>query len=155
MSCVLLKSPAIQGEITLLQHSDTGVGQKAEMGILMTQLRWRANRTCPQRGLAQDKTKQNPADTSWETGDWLTLPEGQENDRLDHEEFEDGAVGTEQLTCSEVKEEEGIQCQADWYIVNYGHIEIPACDAARRKNMNISSLPYLVSSFSGGKPLPI
>lgn len=43
----------------------------------------------------------------------LTLPEGQEDDRLDHEELEHGAVGAEQLPGGKVEEEEGVEGQAD------------------------------------------
>ncbi|OBS69410.1 hypothetical protein A6R68_02028 [Neotoma lepida] len=42
----------------------------------------------------------------------LTLPEGEKDDRLDHEELEDRAVGTEQLPCGEVEEEECVVLEA-------------------------------------------
>lgn len=41
------------------------------------------------------------------------MPEGEKDDGLDHEELEDRAVGTEQLPCGEVEEEEGVKGQAD------------------------------------------
>lgn len=43
----------------------------------------------------------------------LTLPEGQKDDGLDHEELEDRAVGTQQIPGGEVEEEEGVKGQAD------------------------------------------
>lgn len=52
----------------------------------------------------------------------LTLPEGQEDDRLDHEEFKDRAVGTEQFPGGEVEEEEGVESQTDRNVVNDCHI---------------------------------
>lgn len=54
----------------------------------------------------------------------LTLPEGQEDDRLHHEELEDWAIGTEQLTCGKVEKEESIQRQADRDVVDDRHIEV-------------------------------
>ncbi len=42
-----------------------------------------------------------------------TLPEGEEDDRLDHQELEHGAVRAEQLPGGEVEEEEGVQRQTD------------------------------------------
>lgn len=58
----------------------------------------------------------------------LTLPEGEEDDGLDHEELEDGAVGAEQLPCGEVEEEESVKSQADGDVVDDGHIEVPTGD---------------------------
>lgn len=58
-----------------------------------------------------------------------TLPEGEENDRLDHQELEHGAVGAEQLTGGEVKEEEGVQRQADRDVVDDGHVQVTAGNA--------------------------
>lgn len=58
----------------------------------------------------------------------LTLPEGEEDDGLDHEELEDGAIGTEQLPCGEVEEEESVKSQADGDVVDDGHVEVPTGD---------------------------
>lgn len=55
----------------------------------------------------------------------LTLPEGEEDDRFDHEELEQGAVGVEQVPGGEVEEEEGVERQADWDVVDDGHIQVP------------------------------
>lgn len=52
------------------------------------------------------------------------MPEGQEDDRLHHEELEDWAIGTKQFTCGEVEKEEGIQGQADRDVVDDRHIEV-------------------------------
>lgn len=65
----------------------------------------------------------------------LTLPEGQEDDRLHHEELEDWAIGAEQLTCGEVEKEEGIQCQADRDVVDDCHIEVATGYTEMRRYM--------------------
>lgn len=57
---------------------------------------------------------------------FLTLPEGEEDDRLDHEELEHRAVWDEQFTCGEVEEEESVERQADGDVVDNGHIEVTA-----------------------------
>lgn len=66
----------------------------------------------------------------------LTLPEGQEDYRLHHEEFENWAIRTEQFTCGEVEKEEGIECQADRDVVNDRHIEVAAGYTAKRRDRN-------------------
>lgn len=58
------------------------------------------------------------------------MPEGKKDDRLDHEELEDGAVRAEQLSGGKVEEEEGIEGQADGDVVDDGHVEVAAGDAA-------------------------
>lgn len=40
---------------------------------------------------------------------YLTLPEGEEDDWLDHEEFEHGVVRDKQFTCRKVEEEESVE----------------------------------------------
>lgn len=65
----------------------------------------------------------------------LTLPEGQEDDRLHHEELEDWAIGTEQLTCGKVEKEEGIQCQADRDVVDDRHIEVATGYTEKRRHI--------------------
>lgn len=64
--------------------------------------------------------------TLFQDGQQHPLPEGQEDDRLHHEELEDWAIGTKQFTCGEVEKEEGIQCQADRDVVDDRHIEVAA-----------------------------
>lgn len=54
----------------------------------------------------------------------LTLPKGKEDDRFNHEKFEHRAVRAEQVSGGEVEEEERVQGQADWDIVDDGHIQI-------------------------------
>lgn len=61
-----------------------------------------------------------------EAGKRLTLPEGEKNDGLDHEELEDGAVGAEQVPGGKVEEEEGVEGQADRDVVDDGHVEVAA-----------------------------
>lgn len=62
-----------------------------------------------------------------------TLPEGEEDDRLDHQELEHGAVGAEQLLGGKVEEEEGVQRQADRDVVDDGHVEVTAGNTAERE----------------------
>lgn len=61
----------------------------------------------------------------------LTLPEGEEDDRLDHKKLEDGAIGTEELPCGEVEEEESVERQADRDVVDDGDVEVAAGDTAK------------------------
>lgn len=42
-------------------------------------------------------------------GKRLTLPEGEKDDGLDHEELEDRAVGAKQVPGGKVEEEEGVE----------------------------------------------
>lgn len=58
------------------------------------------------------------------------MPEGKKDDRLDHEELEDRAVRAEQLPGGKVEEEEGVEGQADGDVVDDGHVEVAAGDAA-------------------------
>lgn len=58
------------------------------------------------------------------------MPEGKEDDGLDHEELEDGAVRAEQLPGGEVEEEEGVEGQAHGDVVDDGHVEVAAGDTA-------------------------
>lgn len=62
-----------------------------------------------------------------------TLPEGEEDDRLDHEELEHGAVRAEQLPGGEVKEEEGVEGQANGDVVDDGHVQVTAGNAVERE----------------------
>lgn len=52
----------------------------------------------------------------------LTLPEGQEDDRFDGEEFEHRLVRPEQVACCEEEEEEGVERQADGEVVDDGDV---------------------------------
>lgn len=54
----------------------------------------------------------------------LTLPEGEKDDRLDHEELEHGVVRDEQFTRGEVEEEESVERQTDGDVVDNGHIQV-------------------------------
>lgn len=66
------------------------------------------------------------------TGAGLTLPEGEKNDGLDHEELEDRAVGAKQVPGGKVEEEERVEGQADGDVVDDGHIEVAAADTVER-----------------------
>lgn len=96
----------------------------------------------------------------------LTLPEGQEDDRLHHEELEDWAIGTEQLTCGKVEKEEGVQCQADRDVVDDRHIEVATGYTEKRryiheclKLQHVFPLPLSVESskspFPSCFPVPL
>lgn len=61
-----------------------------------------------------------------QNGQQHALPEGEEDDRLDHEELEHGAVRAEQLPRGEVKEEQGIQRQTDGDVVDDGDVQVTA-----------------------------
>ena len=63
----------------------------------------------------------------------LTLPEGEEDDGLDHEELEHGAVGAEQLAGGEEEEEEGVQRQADRDVVHDAHVQVAAGNTRGRE----------------------
>lgn len=72
-------------------------------------------------------------------GGLLTLPEGEKDDWLDHEELEHGVVRDEQLTCGEVEEEESVERQTDGDVVDNGHVQVAASHAGgerqRKKNL--------------------
>lgn len=51
-----------------------------------------------------------------------TLPEREEDDRLDRQELEHGAVRAEQLPGGEVKQEEGVEGEADRDVVDDAHV---------------------------------
>lgn len=59
----------------------------------------------------------------------VTLPEGEEHHRFDHQELQHGAVGAEQLAGGEVEEEEGVQRQANRDVVDDGHVQVTAGNA--------------------------
>ena len=61
-----------------------------------------------------------------------TLPEGEEDDGLHHEELEHGAEGAEQLAGGEVEEEEGVQRQADGDVVHDGDVQVTPGDTEER-----------------------
>lgn len=64
-----------------------------------------------------------------------TLPEGEEDDRLDHQELEHGAVRAEQLPGGEVKEEEGVQRQANGDVVDDGDVQVTAGNTVEREEV--------------------
>lgn len=57
---------------------------------------------------------------------WLTLPKGKKDDGFNHEKFEHRAVGAEQVSGGKVEEEESVQGEADWDVVDDGHVQISA-----------------------------
>lgn len=73
-----------------------------------------------------------------------TLPEGEEDDGLDHEEFEHGAVRAEQLPRGEVKEEQGVQWQADGDVVDDGDVQVTAGNAVAREEDDRVMSPLVI-----------
>lgn len=54
----------------------------------------------------------------------VTLPEGQENDRLDCEELPDWVVWREQVFGGMVEQHEAVERQWHWQVVNHSDVEI-------------------------------
>lgn len=71
---------------------------------------------------------------------FLTLPEREEDDRLDHEELEHGAVGDQQVAGGEVEEKEGVERQADREVIDDGHIQVPTGHTGERERERHSQL---------------
>lgn len=78
-----------------------------------------------------------------------TLPEGQEDDRLDGEEFEHRLVRPEQVTGCKEEEEESVESQADGEVVDDGDVQVSSIYAARKQTnkQNDFSLDLSVSTF--------
>lgn len=74
------------------------------------------------------------------SGGVLTLPEGQEDDRLDHQELEHGAVRAEQLPGGEVEQEEGVQRQADGDVVDDGDVQVTAGNTVEREHVRDNNI---------------
>lgn len=67
---------------------------------------------------------------------WLqvpTLPEGEEDDRLDGTELEDRLIGTEEFPCGEVEEEKSVQGQTNGDVINDGDVQVPASMSIKTK----------------------
>lgn len=62
-----------------------------------------------------------------------TLPEGQEDDRLDGEKFEHRLVRPEQVTGCKEEEEESVESQADREVVDDGDVKVSSIYAAQRQ----------------------
>lgn len=73
-----------------------------------------------------------------------TLPEGEEDDGLDHQELEHGAVRAEQGPSGEIEEEQGVEGQADWDVVDDGHVQVSTGDAAVRQQDRVSESAFLI-----------
>lgn len=54
----------------------------------------------------------------------LTLPEGEKDDWLDHEELEHWVIRDEQLTCGKVEEEESVEGQTHRDVVDNCDIQV-------------------------------
>ena len=76
----------------------------------------------------------------------LTLPEGEEDDRLHHEELEHGVVRHQQVTGSEVEQEQGVQRQADRDVVHDGDVQVTAGNAAGGGGERVSDSTQIDSS---------
>ena len=66
----------------------------------------------------------------------VTLPERQEDDRLDDGELEHRIVGRQQVLGGEVEEEQRVQGQRDRHVVNDGHVQVTRLGAASEKSSN-------------------
>lgn len=64
------------------------------------------------------------------------MPEGEEDDRLDHEELEHGVVRDKQFTCGKVEEEESVERQADRDVVDNGHIQVATSNTGGERHRN-------------------
>lgn len=62
-----------------------------------------------------------------------TLPEGQEDDRLDGEEFEHRLVRPEQVTGCKEEEEESVESQTDGEVVDDGDVKVSSIYAAQKQ----------------------
>lgn len=62
-----------------------------------------------------------------------TLPEGEKDDWLDHEELEHRIVRNQQLTCGEVEEEECVERQTDGDVVDYCDVQVATRHTDRNK----------------------
>ena len=54
----------------------------------------------------------------------LTLPERQEDDWLDGEEFEDRIERPQEILGTKVEEEKGVEGQRDWDVVDQGYVQV-------------------------------
>lgn len=88
-------------------------------------------------------------------GKRLTLPEGEEDDGLDHEELEDGAIGAEQVPGGKVEEEEGVEGQADGDVVDDGHVEVAAGDTVGTRKILWLGQSFLRDVGASLPPLPL
>lgn len=70
---------------------------------------------------------------------YSTLPKGQEDDRFDHEELEHGVVRAEQLSGGKVKQEEGVEREADGDVVDDGHVQVTAGNTANEDREDVMS----------------
>lgn len=91
--------------------------------------------TCNYARLKDTKTKPY----EWHEGKnkVLTLPEGEKDDWLDHEELEHWIVWNQQLTCSEVEEEECVERQTDRDVVDDCDVQVPTRHAEGNKEFNL------------------
>lgn len=72
-----------------------------------------------------------------------TLPEREEDDRLDGEELEDRLEGLQELPGGEVEKEQGVEGQADGDIVDEGDVEVATVDAGTRADARVRAGPML------------
>lgn len=66
-----------------------------------------------------------------------TLPEREEDDRLDGEELEDRLKWLQELPGGEVEKEQGVEGQADGDIVDEGDVEVATVDAGARADAGV------------------
>lgn len=79
----------------------------------------------------------------------LTLPEGEEDNRLDGEELQDWLKRAQKLHGGKVEEKKGIEGQADGEVVNDGDVEVATVDAGeQRKHANVAFIESLLITES-------
>lgn len=64
----------------------------------------------------------------------LTLPEGEKDNWLNHEELEHRVVRDKQFTCGKVEQEESIERQTDRDVVDNGHIQVATSHTERERD---------------------
>lgn len=79
-----------------------------------------------------------------------TLPEGQEDDRLDGEEFEHRLVRPEQVTGCKEEEEESVESQADGEVVDDGDVKVSSIYAAQKHTNKQTNKQNEVQCFQPG-----
>lgn len=79
-----------------------------------------------------------------------TLPEGQEDDGLDGEEFEHRLVRPEQVTGCKEEEEESVESQADGEVVDDGDVKVSSIYAAQKQTNRQTDRQNEVQCFQLG-----
>lgn len=71
------------------------------------------------------------------------MPEGQEDDRFDGEEFEDWFIWPKQIAGCEEEEEEGVEGQTDWDVVDDGNVEVSSIHAVQENRVMVRPFTWV------------